>query len=236
MQYLRWAQSQGLTKNSCIKIGRRAFSLYQWSLHPQASIGHSDQQRTPGLQLLAEGIMREKRGVCIQHFCFSEHCLRNWFLSLLTWNTDVTGKVWCVGAIESKGKQGQFAVIPESLKWCGSWHGSVLWSKGAQLTASPLGRREKSRAYVPQSSFLGAAQRTGFYLICFWSCELVHFRILEATREWWRAAAVPESLHYFRQTLEGVRNYRLLKSKSANLWLGNYTHSQEKLHDPKIVS
>lgn len=147
---------------------------------------YSDQQRTPSLQLLAEGRMREKSGVCIQHFCFSEHCLRNLFLSLLTWNANVTGKVWFLGAIESKGIQGQFAVIPESLKWCGGCRGSVLWSQGAWLTASPLGRRAKSRAYIPQSSFFwgwGAAQRTDFYFSCFRACELVDFGILEATRE-----------------------------------------------------
>lgn len=82
------------------------------------------------------------------------------------------------GATKSKG--GYWLL--ENLKWCRGCHGSVKWGKGTQLTAFSVGRREKSRAYVPGFRFLGeVAQRTGFYLSWLEACEPACFGCQGAT-------------------------------------------------------
>lgn len=168
-------------------MGRRAFSLYLWSLFPQASTGHHDQQRTPGLQPVAEERMREKNGICIQHFSFSEGCLRNWFLSYLTWSTD--GIVWYLWGPWKQGRAGAACsdTREPEMVWRPAWL-SVIGRRHPTHSFSPLGRREKSGVYIyPTGQFFGGtAQRTGFCLNWLWN-------VSQHTVDVWKPLRIMES-------------------------------------------
>lgn len=167
MQYPRWAQSQEQLHLN----GKKSLFISPVISPPP------NQHRSPWSAenaWLAACHWRENG--CTFHFLsqqsmFSEGCLK--LVSVLP---DCHSLV--PGAIKSKGEYW----LLESLKWCRGCHGSVKWGKGTQLTASSLGRRGKTRAYVPGFRFFGeVAQRTGFYLSWLEVCEPACFGCQGAT-------------------------------------------------------
>lgn len=95
------------------------------------------------------------------------------------------------------------------------------------------GRRAERVSYVP--AFWRAAIGTGFYLT--WFGVLMGADVIwmpggqwEQRRVGWLPAAAPKKLQYYRQILEGARDYELLKKKLANLSNWQITHTSLESH------
>lgn len=109
---------------------------------------------------------------------------------------------------------------------------SVIREKNTQLAASPLGRIEKSEMYVQHSDFSGG-------------CLTQRAWVRALVGDWpnwdvWGPLRIIESLGAFCCTKEptvcrDIRQRKIMKKKSANLCLGNYTHKSREDDSQKML-